>query len=168
MTTKSDTVSIPLSRGLFAVVDLADYETLSKYKWCAWKGRTHHTFYALRAAQDCGDGYKTIRMHRLIAGAVEGQDVDHIDGNGLNNTRGNLRVCSRAQNTMNQKLSCRNRSGKKGVYLDKRRGTWSAEITCSGKKKFLGSFKDRESAASAYDVAARLLFGEFARTNEKL
>ena len=105
-------------------------------------------------------------MHREILGLKpEDPDVDHWDGDGLNNRRGNLRPCTKAQNCCNRGVSKNNLSGYKGV---RRSGTkWTARIRFKRKLKYLGIFPTAHDAASAYDDAAIELFGEFAWTNFK-
>lgn len=102
-------------------------------------------------------------MHRLIIGAKRGQMVDHKDGNGLNNTLSNLRLCSHIQNCMNS-ASRGNKTGYKGVTL-LHSGKFVAGIKHNGKTIHLGTFILVKDAALAYDDAARKYFGEFARTN---
>jgi hypothetical protein len=95
-------------------------------------------------------------------------EVDHRDGNGLNDTRGNLRIASSSQNKHNMILTRSNSSGFKGVAWQKRRGTWRAKIAIQGKEKYIGAFSDKVEAARAYDEAAKQLHGEFARTNASM
>ena len=93
-------------------------------------------------------------------------EVDHINGDGLDNRRSNLRLCTRRQNSMNQKKQKNCTSKYKGVSWSKRRKKWAAAITLYGKYKSLGFFDDEEEAAQAYRVAARKYFGEFALKDE--
>lgn len=106
-------------------------------------------------------------MHRLILGASKGDpDVDHVDGDGMNNRRSNLRVASRSQNMGNQRTRCGAKTSRfKGVSLLPN-GRWHAQIKVNGKTKFLGAYAEETDAATAYDRAARAAFGEFARTND--
>ena len=104
-------------------------------------------------------------MHRLILNAMKGMDVDHINHDGLDNRRSNLRLCTRSENLRNQR-ALRSSTGLKGIHLDKR-GRWTAYIKPNAQKshKFLGYFDNAIDAAVAYDAAARQHYGEFARTN---
>jgi hypothetical protein len=104
-------------------------------------------------------------MHRLIVDAPHGVLVDHRDGDGLNNTRANLRLCSNAENMRNSGRKRTNTSGFKGVIHHKKTGKWVARITVNDQEKHLGLFPTREAAARAYDDAARRLHGAFALTN---
>jgi len=102
-------------------------------------------------------------MHILITGYKIGRRVDHINGNGLDNRRSNLRIATSQQNNRNRKICNLNTSGFKGVRLD--RNKWRADIRIDGKRKNLGRFVNPEAAAAAYDEAARKYFGEFATLN---
>ncbi len=150
---------IPLTQGKFAVVDVEDYNWLAGYKWCV--SQSGNSFYAMR--NRCGT---KVLMHRQIMNASNGLLVDHIDGNGLNNRRSNLRLCTRYQNSCNSRPHRNNLYSKyKGVRWDKRYNKWYAGIRKSGKQFFLGSFDNEIDAAKAYDKKAKELFGEFAYLN---
>jgi hypothetical protein len=146
-----------LTRGFVATVDKADYESLTQCKWTTLV--TGGKAYAIRSHKG-----RTILMHRQIMNPPPGMVVDHIDGNGLNNRRGNLRICTRRQNVCNSRPR-RSRSKYKGVRYEKRRRTWVAEITHLGRKIYLGSFASETTAAEAYDHKAKELFGHFAKPN---
>lgn len=151
------TFRIPLSQGEFALVDAADFEALSAHRWYLHKAGNRR--YAARRAGS-GLGRKIFYMHREVAGEA-GLDVDHIDGDGLNNTRANLRACTRKQNLANKQRSVTNKSGFKGVW--ERNGTYRATISVEGRSRHLGPFPTAQEAADAYAVAARDLHGEYAR-----
>jgi len=159
---------LPLSQNKFAIVDADDYERLNKYKWCVSK--TRHTNYAMRRTKGKrvkGKRVKrkTIMMHRFILNAPRGLVVDHINHNGLDNRKSNLRLCTRAENSYNSR-SFNNKSSKyKGVSWDKQRKRFVAYIRCNGKCYNLGRFKSQITAAKAYDKKAKELFGEFACLN---
>jgi hypothetical protein len=147
---------IPLSRGLFALVDTADFAWLSQWKWFACSRYPQ---------RNSGRGVSRTKvwMHREIARPRAGLVVDHIDGNPLNNTRANLRVCTTKENTRNCKGR---RAGFKGVQPRARcRSRFLARIRVDGRLLRLGTYPSEVDAALAYDAAARLHFGEFARLN---
>jgi len=153
-----DAKFIPLIRGGFAIVDGDDYAKLAEYKW--YCEHNCNTSYAVRSKN-----HKRIYMHRQILNAPNGKVVDHKDGNGLNNLRSNLRLCTKTQNMRNRRpwLSCSSRY--KGVSWDKSSKKWRARITFNGKKSHIGQFDDEVEAARAYDREAKELFGEFAYLN---
>lgn len=157
---------ILLTQGKIALVDDQDFEWLSQWKWYA--ARDNHRFYAHRAAYVEGEVRQaTVRMHRVIMYAPHGVLVDHRDGDGLNNTRDNLRLCNNKQNCHNQGIAINNKSGYRGVSWETRYGKWRAIIMVDGKLRSLGYHATPEEAAVAYDAAARELHGEFARLNFK-
>jgi hypothetical protein len=104
-----------------------------------------------------------VKMHQLILGKTIGRVTDHINFNGLDNRRCNLRVVSSRQNTINRRLQRNNTSGYRGV--EHRHGKWNARIKCRGKTYHLGTFADAESAARVYDKAAQEFFGSYAQLN---
>lgn len=103
-------------------------------------------------------------LHRLIACPDEGQVVDHINGNTLDNRRANLRVCSHGENTRNRGAQSNNLSGEglKGAWWHAQRGYWVSQICVSGKRQYLGRFDTEEQAHAAYAAASKNLHGEFA------
>ncbi len=103
---------IPLTQGKFAIVDAEDYDWLIRYKWHACKCK--NTYYASRVR-----GGKTIKMHREIMRAPKGLVCDHINHNGLDNRKRNLRLCTNAQNCYNQRASATGTSKYKGVSWHK-------------------------------------------------
>jgi len=146
---------------VFAIVDDEDYPSISAHKWSAEK--RYAGYYAIRCVSE--NGKRTmIRMHQQIMGAT-GVHIDHKDGNGLNNRRSNLRLCTRTENQRNQKSAC-GTSKYKGVSWYAPTGKWVAGIRFAGKRKYLGYFSDERDAAIAYNKAASELFGEFASLNE--
>lgn len=151
---------IPLSQGLFAIVDDEDFDRANKHKWAALKNEwTTYVAWKVNGS--------TIYLHRFIMGLVHGdkRQVDHIDRNGLNCSRKNLRICSQSEN---QRNTARHRDGSsrfKGVSYDKPRNKWKAQICLDYKNRLIGRFKTEEEAARAYDRAAAIAFGPFARLN---
>lgn len=152
---------IKLSRGLVALVDDKDYDRLSEYSWNATVC-SNGAVYAARTVR-LGAKKKNIRMHRVILGIVSPKvEVDHKDGNTLNNQRRNLRLCSHKQNMANmKKRRTRSTSQFKGVSLHKHSGLWRATIRFT----HLGYFKTEKEAAQAYNSAAGHVFGVHARVN---
>jgi len=155
--------TIPLSKGKFAQVDDSDFDMLSKFKWFAYD--IGNSTYAARSVLK--DGKRTsIYMHRVI---LELSDTsvycDHIDGDGLNNTRNNLREATPMQNQRNSKSRKNSSSKFIGVSWDGSRDKWQANICVNKRLLYLGRFQDEVEAASRYNIAANMYFGEFARLN---
>lgn len=144
---------ISLTRGLFALVDDADFTALSSFKWHVEIDRWGLQY----AKRNTGVGRDRVYMHRQIMGCR----VDHRNGNGLDNQRSNLRPCTASQNAGNTRMQRRNRSGFKGVQMRTRRKTF--ESVFNG--MFLGTFANALDAARAYDAAAVERWGEFACIN---
>lgn len=149
---------IPLTRGQFAIVDARDYPQISQHTWFA-EGKPEK-YYAVRKEKG-----KSIKMHRQILDAPDNLVVDHIDHNGLNNRRSNIRTCTFAQNCQNIRSTARKSSKYKGVHWHKKIKKWAAQITCNKKSHHLGYFTNQADAARAYDKAARKLHKEFASLN---
>ena len=154
---------IPLPGGENAIVDLEDYERISRFKWNINKSR--HTSYAVRTTRASeGKRGNHIIMHREIL--LTDEAVDHINRNGLDNRRANLRPATRSQNSRNASKRSDNTSGFKGVGIYKPYGNWRARITVeTGKRITVGYFKTPLEAAIAYDEAAIKYHGEFASLN---
>lgn len=155
---------IPLSQGQSAIVDDADFDFLSQWKWTAQR-QADGRFYVMRR-----DARRLILMHRLLNGTPDGFVTDHIDGDGLNNQRANLRTATQAQNTMNRHGKRGGTSRFKGVWDDSKTAPhkpWRAAIRINGKLKYLGRFASEEAAGAAYAQAAANHFGEFSRTSKK-
>lgn len=141
-----------------ALIDDGDYDYISGFHW------KYHNGYAARYVYSHGKRQR-IYMHRQIMNTPGGMDTDHKDGNGLNNQRSNLRICTHAENISNQKLQKDSPNKYKGVSLTKSTGRWRAVITSNRVRKHIGYYETEEEAARAYDNAAKRYFGEFARLN---
>ena len=150
---------IQLTQGKVALVDDEEFEKLNQFKWCAKKDG--NTFYAIRGIR-IGSKTQTIQMHNFI---MNGKGVDHIDHNGLNNQKSNLRFCTQSENMMNRSKGGNCTSIYKGVSFHKRDKIWRAKIHINGKDIHLGNFISEIEAAKAYNNKAIELFCEFANLN---
>lgn len=152
--------------GLRALIDDEEFESLSKYHWLVLRGAGKGSFYAY--ANAIVDGEKRqVSMSRMILGLPCGNvEVDHKDGNTLNNQKENLRTCSHSQNLMNQnkqgKISA---SGYKGVSFHRKTGLWHARVHAAGKTYSFGYHKTPFEAARVRDREAIRIHGEFANLN---
>jgi hypothetical protein len=166
-TVKPRVKTIPLTRGKFALVDDEDYERIAAHRWYARPdGGKGSRYYAGRQGRRDDGRQFQILMHREVLwlqspGHVP--QVDHRDGDGLNNTRVNLRTATPAENQHNQQPRSGGTSIYKGVYWDRSRRCWRASIRLHGKTCNLGYFDTEDEAAAAYATAAVRLRGEFAR-----
>jgi len=149
---------IQLTKGKTAIVDDGDYDLISTYKWYA------EIRFGIWYAKGRVDG-KMVFMHRFLLNAPSSLVVDHIDGDGLNNCRSNIRLATPSQNSMNQRVAVSNKTGYKGVHFVGTMGKYRATIRVGGKSIHLGYFENREHAAMSYNAAARQYFGEFAQLN---
>jgi hypothetical protein len=154
---------IPLTQGKFAIVDDEDFEALSKHNWRLATGN-----YASRAQPHAKHTtFHSIFMHREITNAKQGETVDHINRNPLDNRRVNLRLISHQQNCWNVSKRRRAQSGYIGVYWFPRDKVWYARIRgADSKSVHIGAFKTPEVAAQAYNLAAVNLRGDFAVLNK--
>jgi hypothetical protein len=155
---------IKLSQSQVTLIDDEDYEWLSKFKWHYSQGG--NTGYAKRDIWVKGKG-KVLKMHRIILGLNFGdkRQADHINGNGLDNRKGNLRIATKTQNSCNRDKQINNTSGYKGAFWVKAKKKWKAQIRSNGKSYHLGYFNDVIKAAKAYNKGAIKHHGEFAYQN---
>jgi hypothetical protein len=149
---------ISLTRGKHAIVDAADYPALARYKWYAQRTDRCGTFYACRTHRG-----RSFSMHRQIMKPPKGMVVDHINGNGLDNRRCNLRVCTQLQNSQNSHRRQPGKSQFRGVFP--RGDKWEATLQHNREEHYLGLFDDEVEAAKARDRKAYELAGEFAVLN---
>lgn len=155
---------IPLTKGYSAIVDDDDYDYLMQWKWHV-KPNTK-VFYAIRNLNWSLNGHPKVScvwMHRELIG-ISGLLVDHINRDGLDNRRANLRLATKSQNGMNSRDK-RGTSRYKGVSWENENSAWYARITIGYRPIFWGRFQSEEEAARAYDAKAIELFGEFANLN---
>jgi hypothetical protein len=163
-----DVMRIPLTKGFVAVVDLVDGD-LGKFNWAANERQGDPRFtYATRGVGP-RIGRRTIYLHNVIAERAElvvpdGFDVDHEDGDRMNNRRLNLRPATRSQNSCNAAMYKNNTSGAKGVWWSKKESRWIAAVWLDKKPVRLGAFRSFEEARVAREEAAARHYGEFART----
>ena len=149
-----------LTKGRVALVDADDRELVAGHKWYCMRARDN--FYAVRKVRSAGGKQVTLRMHTALTGFAM---VDHVDGNGLNNRRANLRPASTDENNRNVRKRAGRSSRFKGVSWYASSARWRAQLKVGGRNLHLGYHGDEKSAALAYDAAARLHFGEFAALN---
>lgn len=143
---------ISLTQDKFAKVDNKDFKKLSSFKW----------FYSEKHGACAGSGRKL--MHRIVLNAPKYLEVDHLNGDKLDNRRKNIRLCTHAENMRNRKVDKSTYSGFKGVRNN--HGKWQAYINFENKFIYLGNYSDKKKAARAYNKAAKMYFRDFAKLNE--
>lgn len=155
------TFKIPLSRGMFAIVDESDFEELSKHTWFYAHG------YAVRnvRVRPGRGGQRLLGMHRFLMNTPDGYETDHVNGDKLDNRRSNLRIATKSQNMMNREYY-RSASGYKGVYLIPnctKPKKWRSYIMVNKKSICVGYFRTKTEAITAHREAIKRYHGEFAR-----
>lgn len=150
---------VQLTKGAEAVIDADDIQLVAGKNWCK------HNEYAATSTKDAEGRRRLVRMHNLIAAPASGFVVDHINGNGLDNRRSNLRLATASENQCNRRAASNIASGLKGAYWDKSKGKYGAEIKVRGQRYKLGRYSTAEEAHAAYADAAAILHGEFARAS---
>lgn len=159
------TVEVPLSQGRVALIDAEDAERVNQFKWTAHvkKNRKKQSFYARRSIWG-KEKQVTIWLHRFIMNAPKDLQVDHINGNGLDNRKINLRLATNSQNHCNIPRE-NNWTGFRGVGRHRGSSKFYARIKKNGKQNDLGVFETAEEAAHAYDKKAVEIHGDFATLN---
>lgn len=132
-------VFIPISQNKVLMIDYSDYELVKQYTWCAH--RNHNVYYAETNMLKIHGKSKSLQVHRLLLNSPRGMVIDHIDGNGLNNCRDNLRVVSPKVNQWNRSKLDPDR----GIY-QRKSGKWQAQLSINSKNKYLGIFDSKEKA----------------------
>jgi hypothetical protein len=160
------TISIPLTQGKYALIDEEDFALVSQYKWWARKSSSKNTvrWYVVRTIRLTDGRWIEQRLHRFLLHPPVGIDVDHVNGNVLDNRRCNLRLATRSENSRNRH-TVRGASKYLGVFFKKQTGRWMAQIVDHGTAIHLGYFDSEVEAALAYDEAASRIHGEFAHLN---
>jgi hypothetical protein len=154
-----DVSLLTLTQGRYAIIDTTDYIWLNQWKWRA--SFDNGRWYARRQGRRSNGKQAAVLLHRFIANVPQGMQGDHINGDGLDNRRCNLRVCTHGQNQQNRGPCKNNKSGYKGVYWNKADKTWVAQIRADRKRYYLGSFDSAQSADKAYRAKSLLLHGTF-------
>ena len=144
------------------LIDEEDYDKIKDYYWRIDAPVTR-PWYGPYVVGEHRKTKKKVKLHRLILDAPDGMDVDHIDHNGLNNTKENLRICTHMQNMANRKKNSNNKTGFKGVSLHRKK--YRAQLRFNGERFSLGCYDTPEEAARAYDEKAKELHGEYANLN---
>lgn len=157
---KNDLLYIQLPCDLFAVVDVEDFDLAAGSRWYLAKGSNSKTHYV---GTNTGKQHQSTLMHRRILSAEKGQSVDHINGNGLDNRRMNLRLCTHSENMKNLPRNSKNITGHRGVSFHMATGRYIAQIWCDNRHHWLGRHDTIEEARAAYAEAAKRLHKEFAR-----
>ncbi len=145
------------------IIDDEDFEKYAKHTWTLYSTKRHSSIYVV-ATYTKRNNYESVRLHRLIMNAKPGEIVDHMNGNGLDNRKSNLRITNSTGNNQNVRKRKNALTSKyKGVHQVKTK--WIAQIQFQKKKINLGMFKTEVEAAEAYNKAALTLFKEFAKLN---
>jgi len=154
---------VQLTRGKYALIESDDAHLVWGRNWCAAPHHQEDLFYAISRERKT---LKTNLMHCTIMGTRAGKEIDHANRNGLDNRRhGNLRRATKSQNRVNSKRRCDNKTGFKGVTINRnKKRKFQANIQWAGKQYYLGAYETPEEAAAVVREKAKDLHGEFARS----
>lgn len=161
--TEGDKAYVPLTQNKEAIIDAEDVDKVLNYTWCAILNKG--CFYAATAVRNAEGKVVRILLHKLILKCEKPLEIDHADGNGLNNTKTNLRLVTRQQNMFNVRKPKHNTSGYKGVSWCQSSQKWKATISVERKRHHLGFYNTKEQAYSAYCEASERLHGKFGRVD---
>lgn len=150
---------IKLTQNKYALVDDEDFDRLNQYRWQA--ELNGHVWYAKRRDNK---NNKNIKMHRVIMKTPDGVKTDHMDRNGLNNQKSNLRICTDSENAWNRKKRIDNISGFKGVSYHRKTNKWQARIMINGTDFYLGLFTTKLKAYEKYCKVSVKYHGKYSRT----
>lgn len=154
---------VPVWNGFTALVDETDAEEMMHFAWHVSKG--YRTKYARSKIRDSAGRWLSVSMHRMIMKSPVGIEIDHINGNGLDNRRSNLRFATHSQNAAYSGLRITNQTSYKGVHFRSDRGYFRMTVRCGSERIRRNGFSNAEEAARAYDEEALRLFGDFAVLN---
>ena len=160
---------VALTKGYTAIIDASDVHLVNGQNWFSSirlrADKTVRTVYAMSNTTRHKGKQTRLLLHRVIVGTQNGFEVDHRDGDGLNNCRANLRLATREQNARNRTLQSNNSSSVKGVRLNTEKTKWRASIRVCGILKNLGSYDTLDEAAEAYAKASSAMHGDFGRVS---
>ena len=160
---KVGTVKIPLSRGIFALIDESDLPLIEKHKWHV--NKSPYNIHAATNIKQENKQWKLFKMHRFILNAPKEMQVDHINHDGLDNRRENLRLCTPSQNSANRRARKNGTSKFRGVSWHKVDRKWMVALAKEGRIEYVGRFENEIEAAKAYNTKAIELHGAFAHLN---